>query len=85
MMTKTQPNMNSLPLLAYLLVIGLLTACTPLIQPPLATTTGQDESQAVANVRQILMQQLHADASAVEVLEVTEEKVARRLPWGGYG
>lgn len=72
-MRKTQLNMNRRPLLVYLLVIGLLVACTPLIQPPLAVTTAQDENQAVANVRQILLQQLHADASALEVLEVTEE------------
>lgn len=72
-MTKMQPKMKRLPLLVYLLVIGLLAACTPLIQPPLAATTAQDENQAVVNVRQVLMQQLHADASAVELLEITEE------------
>ena len=72
MMTETRTKMKRLPLLAYLLGIGLLAAWTPLIQP-MAATTVQDENQAVANVRQVLMQQLHADASAIAVLEVVEE------------
>lgn len=72
-MVEMKPKLDRLLLIGSLLVIGLLAACTPLIQQPLAATTAQDENQALANVRQVLMQQLHADATAVEVLEVTSE------------
>lgn len=73
MMTETKSKLYKLLFIGYLLMIGLLAACTPLIQPPLAATTTQNEEQALANVRQVLMQQLHTDVAAVEVLEVTPE------------
>lgn len=72
-MTQPKPKISWLQVACSFLLAGLLAACTPLIQPPTAAALPQDETQALANVRQVLMQQLQADAAAVEVVEVTPE------------
>lgn len=72
-MINTKPKIDWLQTTCYFLFVGLLAACTPLIQQPTAAMLPRDETQALANVRQVLMQQLHADAAAVEVVDVSPE------------
>lgn len=73
MMKQHKTKLQWLQFTGSLLLFWLLAACTPLIQQPAAATLAQDENQALANVRQVLTQQLHADVAAVEVVEVTPE------------
>ncbi|MCE7983312.1 MAG: SH3 domain-containing protein [Caldilinea sp. CFX5] len=56
-----------------LILLVLLAACTPVIRPADAQSTPED-NMAVANVRQVLTQQLHADATAVDVVAAVKEE-----------
>lgn len=73
-MMQSQPRFrrSHLPIyVVYGVLLALVAACTPLIRQPDAQSAA--ENAAVANVRQVLMQQLHTDAAAIEVVEAVAE------------
>jgi len=54
-------------------LLALLASCTPVIRPPDAQSAPPAENRAVANVRQVLMQQLQADTVDIAVAAVSQE------------
>jgi hypothetical protein len=56
-----------------LILLVLLAACMPVIRPTDVQST-PEENSAVANVRQVLTQQLHADVTAVDVVAAVKEE-----------
>lgn len=77
-MMQHQATFRSHHLIVFVVLSALLAACTPVIRPSdaQAAPPPSAEKMAVANVRQILMQQLHADVNAVTVVDVTAEQWA---------
>ena len=73
-MMQPQSTFRPQYLPVFVLLFALLAACTPVIRPSDAQSAPPAENMAVANVRQVLMQQLHADVTAIEVLDVTAEQ-----------
>lgn len=60
-------------LVVCLALLALLAACTPMIRPADGQAAAED-NMAVANVRQVLTQQLQADATAVDVVAAVKEE-----------
>lgn len=73
MMKQHQSQFRRRYLAVFLLLLMLLAACTPLIRPVDVQSTVAD-NMAVANVRQVLTQQLQADATAVDVVAAVQEE-----------
>lgn len=73
-MQHHQPNFHWRYLTVFVVLLALVAACTPMIRPPDAQLVPLAENMAMANVRQVLMQQLHADFTASEIVVMTAEQ-----------
>ena len=73
-MMQPRTSFSWFQLTVSLFLFWLLAACTPVIRQPDAQSAAGEDTMAVANVRQVLMQQLHANTDDVAVVEVTQEE-----------
>lgn len=72
-MKQYQPKFCQRYLALFSILLALSAACTPVIRPADVQST-PEENMAVANVRQVLTQQLQADVMTVEVVAAVQEE-----------
>jgi inhibitor of cysteine peptidase len=73
-MMQPRTSFSWFQLTVSLFLFWLLAACTPVIRQPDAHSAAGEDTMAVANVRQLLIQQLHANTDDVAVVAVIQEE-----------